>query len=64
MDKDLLIRTAKYQYGTVKAYLEAVGISKQRFYAVVSCDTITDKMKAELSNPLKLTNVEFKKIFD
>ena len=50
MDKELLIRTAKYQYGTVKAYLEAVGISKQRFYAVISVSKLSPKMQAELSD--------------
>lgn len=64
MDKDLLIRTARFQYGSIKAYCEKVGFSKQRFYAVCNYADVSESMKVKLSSPLALTPTEYKKIFD
>lgn len=63
MDKERFLEKVKEQHGTIKAYCEALGVSKQYLYAELRKGYNTEKARIKFASALKLTDAERKKIF-
>lgn len=63
MDKERFLEEAKRQYGTVKAYCAAIGVSKQYLYSELRKEYNTEKARRKFADGLKLADKQRQEIF-